>query len=228
MKALLDKAVSAIGSYARSNQRRLDPAEGGTTGNPDEYLIPSQLMVLQDIDTPGLATLTSDGGGTSEGDDVLFRKNNVLLKHPHNLFKKASRKGTSDVDTADSGTEAQGLALDNHILIPGFLFVTTRGSNFGTTLILNWAPNSSMTTPEPQVACSQTECSPEATSINTDTLSTVQSCSSISIDLGSMEMIRIFYRMDDSGFILSGELVIKSKEENFKVSLLVCLCLMQD
>lgn len=222
MKALLDKAVTAIGGYARGNQRRLDPAEGGTiTGTGDEeYFIPPPVMVLQDIHAPALSTLISDGGATIEGDDVLFRKNNVLLKHQSgSLFKKASRKDVLHSGGVESGD--QGDSLDNHNLIPGFLFVTTRGSNFGTTLILNWAPNSSMTVPqsEHEIACSQTY-SPEATSINSNPLSTVQSCSSISIDLCSMEMIRIFYRMDDSGFILSGELVVKSKEENFKVHLI--------
>lgn len=30
-------------------------------------------------------------------------------------------------------------------------------------------------------------------------------------------MIRIFYHMDNKGFIVSGELVVKNKEEEFKV-----------
>ena len=49
------------------------------------------------------------------------------------------------------------------------------------------------------------------------------SCSSVSIDLGMMEVIRIFYRMDDNAFILSGEMVITSKDRNFKVCVLTSI-----
>ena len=49
------------------------------------------------------------------------------------------------------------------------------------------------------------------------------SCSSVSIDLGMMEMIRIFYNTDKNGFIVNGEMVIRSKDRNFKVSLVVIL-----
>lgn len=217
MKAVLEKAINVIGGYARGNQqRRLDPVEGTTAG--DEHLIPFPVMVpYQDIPTPALSTLIMhSGGATSEGDDVLFRKNNVLLKHQGDMFNQASKIDvlhSSGVESSDKALNGGlgGNSLDNHVLIPGFLFVTTRGSNFGTTLILNWAPNSSMTVP--QHTCEPENDPPAATGA----LRTAQNCSSISIDLCSMEMIRIFYHMDDSGFIISGELVVKSKEENFKV-----------
>ncbi len=72
---------------------------------------------------------------TPEQDEVVYRKNNVLLKHP--AGPKVESLVTGHIQTTS----------DNQLLIPGFLFVTTRGSNFGSTLILNWAPNSSMYVP---------------------------------------------------------------------------------
>lgn len=161
---------------------------------------------------------------TVEGDDVLFSKNNVLLKHPLDVSNnlsispKCSLSGIkSKKESPSCNSELLDKALDNHILIPGFLFVTTRGSNFGTTLILNWAPNSSMKVPSVGHTEKCMENSPQGATVSS-VKSEGRCCSSVSIDLCLMEMIRIFYHVDESGFILSGELVVKSKEEEFKVN----------
>lgn len=229
MKAVLEKAMNVIGSYARSSQRREDEQHSDPTvrTTDEEYQPPQQVIVHQDVHSPAMSTLRSPGGGAAmEGDDVLFSKNNVLLKHPcyTSLLNQTSRtdihnlRGSSDASLCNEMGDLGPNSLDNHVLIPGFLFVTTRGSNFGTTLILNWAPNSSMIVPQggPIRANAQSSDSQAETDLPHSKTS-MGSCPSISIDLCSMEMIRIFYRMDDSGFIISGELVVKSKEENFKV-----------
>ena len=250
-------------------------------------------------------------------------------------------------------TSSGGPFPDNQVLVPGYLFVTTRGSNYGTTLILNWAPNSSMRAPasasptppspshsfpkptfhlgtgtttapqtlanggqhtvnvtgyvgRPHASWGEEERNPTlngrpGTSIShqeyadgdclvvtsrdgkvppvspspslsppavmatgigdTFVLATTMSgssviggrgggrrgvsnsvgssaeglvgcdrpsCSSVSIDLMMMEMIRIFYNTDENGFIVNGEMVIRSKDRNFKVSYpTIYLALMQ-
>ncbi len=271
---------------------------------------------------------------TPEQDEVLFSKNNVFLSYP----KRASLKSHDQMrfstlsfleasltpshqasDNSNSNSSASGSFQDNQILVPGYLFITTRGSNYGTTLILNWAPNSSMRVPpvssslplhlRPSTSINSLGSSTISTLTNGDTavgstdderereqmamgrtngsriteytdgdaivvmetnsrrenpwpvvmatgggrgggdalgagagrvvekmgagvgLSRVgvsgdegllgydrPSCSSVSIDLGLMEMIRIFYNTDTNGFIVNGEMVIRSKDRNFKVS----------
>lgn len=200
MKAVLDKAMNVLSGYTRGNPRGEDPMER-TTELVQQFPQSQAVVVNQDVHSPFQAAI-STLSNTVEGDGVLFSKNNVLLKHP-----------CADISEVEPGQEASPHqlgtvqpinSLDNHVLVPGFLFVTTRGSNFGTTLILNWAPNSSMKTPRPSAYSPTTKTGNEG-------------YSSISIDLCLMEIIRIFYHMDHSGFIVSGELVVKSKEENFQV-----------
>lgn len=213
MKAAFEKAVSAISSYARANPRRQDPTVTvGCASDSEQYR--TELQSVYDTRTAFQPVISS----TTEGDDILFSKNNILLKHPiDNVSVDACQKESPLFPNELFHNEDYAESLDNHILIPGFFFVATRGSNVGTTLILNWAPNSSMKVPvgdhvpiQDLVDDSSNDDQPR------EFLS--KSCSSISIDLCSMEMIRIFYRMDESGFIISGELVVKSKEESFKVS----------
>lgn len=222
MKAAFEKAMNAFGGYARGNQRRQDPSRE----SDDDYQLQPAVIFEQDVHSPALSVLMSSDGSSRVpgGDDaVLYSKNNVLLKQPKyhsSSVDQSSKVDVFDFDRSDSGQASSCSdyradlvpknSLDNHILIPGFLFVTTRGSNFGTTLILNWAPNSSMKVPK----CDSDVADNSATA--TSSLPPTPS-SSVSINLCSMEMIRIFYRMDDSGFIISGELVVKSKEENFEV-----------
>ena len=275
---------------------------------------------------------------TPEQDEVLFSKNNVFLSYPkraslktHDLTRfssletsqtPSSRALQSTNDNSNSNSSASGSFQDNQILVPGYLFITTRGSNYGTTLILNWAPNSSMMRVPPVSTSLPLHLQPSAStnSIGNATISTLTngdtaasstddkerdqmvkdrtngshiteytegdaivvmatnsrenpsnswpiivttgrggdalvagtgsrvekvgagvglsrvgvsgeeallgydrpSCSSVSIDLGMMEMIRIFYNTDKNGFIVSGEMVIRSKDRNFKVSELAC------
>ena len=272
---------------------------------------------------------------TPEQDEVLFSKNNVFLSYPKRASLKAhdltrfssletSRTPSSQAmqstnDNSNSNSSASGSFQDNQILVPGYLFITTRGSNYGTTLILNWAPNSSMRVPpvstslplhlQPSASTNSLGNATISTLTNGDTAATCSStddkerdqmakdrtnrshtteytegdaivvmatnsrenpsnswpiivttgrggdalvagtgsrvekvgagvglsrvgvsgeeallgydrpsCSSVSIDLGMMEMIRIFYNTDKNGFIVSGEMVIRSKDRNFKVS----------
>lgn len=215
---------------------------------------------------------------TLEADDILFRKNNVFLKYPRkgslvtssslprltSLYScsPSSSLGESGDSATDKGATSNlsgssDSTQDSQVLIPGFLFITTRGSDFGVTLILNWAPNSSMCVPSPSsltrglIPCSSLSFTgPRSQSSSISTLSGSDkcglnfpdlvpspqrvlsqdhergaemmdierpSCSSVSIDLGMMEVIRIFYRNSDNGIIVSGEMVISSKDRNFKV-----------
>lgn len=153
-----------------------------------------------------------------EEDDILFRKNNVLLRYPKSLDASSSVPVEPLPDTTEMNPTRDASQDEDQVLIPGFLFVTTRGSNFGTTLILNWAPNSSICVP------SSTSSSINSTSNGVGRKTALSSadfdrpsCSSVSIDLGMMEMIRIFYHTDVKGFISSGEMVITSKDRKFKV-----------
>ena len=166
---------------------------------------------------------------TIAADDILFRKNNVYLKQPQRKrtsSSHASRELSLSTSSGDSGetqsdkeSQSKVNPSDNQDLIPGFLFITTRGSDFGTTLILNWAPNSSILPPGLHPESSRTNRSSSIGSSNsvTSTRGGDEGCSSVSVDLGLMEVIRIFYRINDRGIILSGEMVITSKDRNFKV-----------
>lgn len=212
MKAVFEKARNALG-YTRNNPR-LDPE------HELQGVVPQRVLVNQTVHSPshGLLAADCDQITATGGDEVLFSKNNVLLKcQVQSLcLKKSELVGvnseeselTSPVFPEDSSSRSK--SLDSHDLIPGFLFVTTRGSNFGTTLILNWAPNSSMKVP---IGSNERQNSSAAVASGY--------CASVSVDLCLMEMIRIFYRVDDNGFIMSGELIVKSKEEEFKVNFYV-------
>ena len=141
---------------------------------------------------------------TPDEDEVLYRKNNVQLKYP------ASPRHRTDAATSGGGSQSD-------IHIPGFLFITTRGSNFGSTLILNWAPNSSMRVPSSENTGGASGASASDSSNSSFDVSGRPSCSSVSIDLGLMEIIRIFYHTDEGGYVVSGEMVVRSKDRNFKV-----------
>lgn len=209
MKAIIGKAVSVISSYGRT--RRSEGPEGLSVDEREVHRLESRSG--GDATLQSLEVHSEVVKNTVEGDDVLFSKNNVFLKQPLVSSNVLCRSGESSSSKPDhgssSGDELESKPLDNHELSPGFLFVTTRGSNFGTTLILNWVPNSSLKVPvEYGSQCSSADGIAEAASRS----------SSVSIDLCSMEMIRIFYHMDEQGFIVSGELVVKSKAEEFKVN----------
>ena len=150
-------------------------------------------------------------------DDVLFCKNNVYLKFPGKRTRSPSNSSkTSSTNSGGSLTESVGHSIpmrslsgsnyvsgDNIILIPGYLYISTRGSDFGQTLILNWTPNS-IISPDDSVP------SPKG-AIPVDK----PSCSSVSIDLGQMESIHIFYQTGSD--VTIGEVVISTRERLFKV-----------
>ena len=97
---------------------------------------------------------------------------------------------------------------ENLVLVPGYFYITTRGTDFGQTLILNWTPNSIM-------GSIRKRSSEKAESIDKNNR---PSCSSVSIDLGRMETIRVFYTLSqDNKHIDGGEIVISSRERRFKV-----------
>ena len=208
MKAALEKAWNVLGNYGRGRSVDAERTEGCSIDGQELCRLETQSRTNSGSSLSPDDLYSEVAKNTIEGDEVLFSKNNIFLKQP--LVTLGSKQCDSESIRQESNL-TQNKSLDNHLLIPGFLFVTTRGSNFGTTLILNWAPNSSMKVPRVD---DSSECSTATPFVGL--------CSSVSIDLCSMEMIRIFYHMDDKGFIISGELVVKSKEEEFKVNELWC------
>ena len=165
----------------------------------------------------------------SHEDDILFCKNNVFLKYPSQITRSPSDTSNNVSSSSDGSlgesighsipmkplsTPAVPMATkpadqdDDLTLIPGYMHISTRGSDFGKTLILNWTPNHHMTPISGGGSLENTSPSSVAKS----------SCSSISIDLGQMESIRIFYKCEppEAG-ITSGEVVISSKERQFKI-----------
>ena len=284
MKAYFEKAVFTLSSRMRRRQTSesvdYDEQELRTVSqNERESSVDRSLDSPQTENSPSPILSPISPIDTMAADDILFRKNNVCLKYPRknsmrsfsslprSRSKYSSSPSSSLGESGDSLTDATPKSVlsssssstqDNQILIPGFLFITTRGSDFGTTLILNWAPNSSMHVPDANPLKQGTVSSPlsiqRSNSSSTSTSSGSErhglgfpdlvpsprsvskedpemgaemvdlerpSCSSVSIDLGLMEVIRIFYRMNDNGFILSGEMVISSKDRNFKVCVVV-------
>ena len=232
MKAALEKAVNTL----RFNSRSMRTAESEQDLHALQTTSHDHLSLQNSLSPVSAVEYTTMGA-----DDVLFRKNNVLLKCPAKscIVQNANSNATSynmhsTTQSKDSNAVDVTTSLDNHTLIPGFLFVTTRGSNFGTTLILNWAPNSSMVVPSSfsntSVMSINKDCLEDSGEVmdrsdyppNTGYHSSLSQyvCSSVSIDLCLMEMIRIFYRMDDKGFMEAGELVVKSKEQEFKVNVM--------
>ena len=137
-------------------------------------------------------------------DDVLFCKNNIYLKYSlKNKDTLASSYSSSDSSLIDSlGHPTRSEGTDQVQLIPGYMQISTRGTDFGQTLILNWTSNSQMYHLSNQGAVGGSS-------------STKSSCfSSISIDLGATETVRIFYQLTN-GLISSGELIIINKERKF-------------
>ncbi len=187
--------------------------------------------------SPTLSPLLSpvDPIETIEADDILFRKNNVCLKHPRKKkistssslprsrdvsFSSSLSESGDSFESRDTGPPSRTLSHETQDLIPGFLFITTRGSDFGTTLILNWAPNSSIVAQQqmPLVPLEVARGS-RSSSLSSENgrFVAVDDCPSVSIDLGLMEVIRIFYRVVEGGLVASGEMVITSKDRKFKV-----------
>ena len=204
-------------------------------------------------------------------DDVLYRKNNVYLKcrvvttatddsqaTPTANFwggSTATSVAVQSLRSLQSGsqgphTDRQG----DEDKVPGFMFIASRGSNYGSTLILNWAPNSSIikcsgsinssictagqpssdlttsceSTTDTQTTHSSSDFSiinhqshpPSSPSLPARVAATVarrpeHHC--VSIDLGEMEIIRVFYRSNERGCIVSGEMVVSSRQTDIWV-----------
>lgn len=156
-------------------------------------------------------------------DDVLFRKNNVYLKHSTKtneslLSSYSSSEGSlmeslsyskslSEATPIDTPTSAP-VSIDQVELVPGYMQISTRGTDFGQTLILNWISNYHLanhsSVPLDRGASSAAKPRPHSPH------------SPVSIDLGEMETIRVFYQLADQ-LISSGEVVIINKERKFHI-----------
>ena len=173
-------------------------------------------------------------------DAVLFSKSGVCFKYPAGSslsFRNVTEKSKPE--------------MDGHISVPGYLFIASRGSNFGTTLILNWVSSSALTndTCFKQKVCTDLEkshinsdnqiswqklqegekCHSSSGDPSHDFSGSMkkQSCEqhsvtsenlefSVSIDLFTTEVIRIFYRKDQERS--TGEMVVKCDDQVIKVS----------
>ena len=205
MKAILDKAVSILtrgDSLERSHAVQLaesvEASEEPTLCRKSSEQLPSEP--------------TSD----ISDDNVLFRKNGVFFKF-HDTAPDDDSLSTDTPHPLQS--EEAATRMDSHVLVPGYLFMTSRGSSFGSTLILNWASNRALT----QSCASCSTQGQVATPPTRNHAEAQQPCAyasghhgfSVSVDLCTMEVIRLFQRRDEEG---SGELVIKSEDQAFKVS----------
>ena len=213
-------------------------------------------------------------------DDILYRKNNVYLKCRIGSASPPEATPTNSGSNLSSSSAAvrslrglQSTSLtapdqQKEEKVPGFLFIASRGANYGSTLILNWAPNSSIIKCSDSINSSAVRTEGEASSdlatsggsertsnneahkempqLTSDfsnlghqpstTSSTSTSSSSsfspsvptpiaatqaepecVSIDLGEMEIIRIFYHTDETGCKVSGEMVVSSRQTDIWV-----------
>ena len=186
----------------------------------------------------------------STEDDILYRKNNVYLKcrmessrGPHTTtpampYSVSAPSLPSSRTVSTSAVRHQASTDQQYGEVPGFLFIASRGSNYGSTLILNWAPNSTMIHSNSgsinsrlrttgQGSDSETSSSGESNGSSEMGRVTVQPVTTqqgveqrcVSIDLGTMEIVRVFYHLDENGCITSGEMVVTSKQRNFWVFL---------
>ena len=195
----------------------------------------------------------------TQEDDILYRKNNVYLKYQTGAKQRSETSSSSSLDGSSSSSSSPAVqslrmlqgspapkpkAEQRADKVPGFLFIASRGSNYGSTLILNWAPNSTMI--KCSVSINSTVCTAGESSGNELTSSTSSGRSQageaaastalqatslrppspsprtehtcVSIDLGEMEVIRVFYHTEDnSDGMVSGEMVVSSKQTDFWV-----------
>lgn len=212
MKAILDKALGMWTHSSEPERSRAVQQAHSVEARDDPLLHAASAEQLP------LDSMFSDECGTVE-DNVLFRKNGVFLKYPGilpegDLLSRGCSKTPQPLKSEVAATK-----MDSHVLVPGYFFIASRGSNFGSTLILNWASNRALTH-----SCAS--CHPLERGDNTISgdHTEIQSCRvtcsgqhgfSVSIDLCTMEVIRLFCRNEDEG---SGELVLKSEDQTFKVS----------
>lgn len=179
-------------------------------------------------------------------DDVIFCKNNVCRRiarastpSPNASFTytssseydpqsfKLKELETTPSSLTSSVTTAMHEEEEEEEEIEGYMYICTRGSDFGQTLILNWTPNNSMTNhsriqsggtdptqgdyskpnPSETGAARGGACSRDRTEREHD---------SLSLDLGRMESIRILYRYESpTAGISGGEVIIYSQERKY-------------
>ena len=227
MKGLFTKAFDVVtfGQFRRRNSSSLTDPHNATDGRPSIYS--QDYTDHPDSDWTIYSETPSREETESFEDDVLFCKNNVYLKYPSRRTRSPCGESPSSVDSngsISSGinevTESVGHSIplkpisieppgdkDGMVLIPGYFHISTRGSEFGRVLILNWSPNSLMS-------------KGDFSSVNGGGNATHEkpSCSSLSIDLSQMESIKIFYQVDQSKVLTGcGEVVIYTRERRFKV-----------
>ena len=213
MKAMLDKA---FGILVRSNEpERSHAVQQGHSVEADQDQSPRAISSehLQ-------ADSVLIGGACDVAEDhVLYRKNGVFLKHSGTFAEAGFPSRDSSKAWQPLQNEVAASKMDSHVLVPGYLFIASRGASFGSTLILNWASNKALT--HSSTTCNTLE--PADNPAARDPAE-IQPCAdtclgqrgfSVSIDLCRMEVIRLFLRRDDNG---SGELVVKSEDQTFKVS----------
>lgn len=179
-------------------------------------------------------------------DDVIFCKNNVYLKHltpptcdhtssySGNTPDRASPKvggaspkvggGSPKVSGASNGSAT----MTEVNLISGYMNLCTRGSDFSQTLILNWTPNHHMkrqsADEEGHMTLGDLSESPKSEEASSNGNGKQQFSNTVvspmSLNLGKMESIHIFYHCDGpSGGITRGELIISDKERKLTMFL---------
>ena len=253
MKAILDRAKRTFGVLADDvGEFVLQKSEEDPRSES-----PSLAESLSEyVDIP--SNFTFEKEAQIGPDAVLFSKSGVFFKYtglgnfPHNNC------------TTQDGPKSK---MDSHISVPGYLFVASRGSDFGTTLILNWVSTSALKSEavmkqsqcQAEVYCSASDHSEDQWCSGSEQLNYTSPAQtentrshsgqseeqssvgkveeqprnikskgfSVSIDLFTTEIIRIFYRKDSEG-LTTGELVIKCEDQEFKVGLLsssfYCIC----
>lgn len=274
MKAVWGKTVSGISSFTRGTYNvltfsRLRHSHSEDRSGSDEIEIKESSSVngaaanSHDRSSQGWSMMSASYTPPpphlqhiTQEDDILYRKNNVYLKCEVEARAKSDSSSSLVASSGSSSPAVQSLRLlqqsanstpqPTEEKVPGFLFIASRGSNYGSTLILNWAPNSTMiqcsgsinshvrTTGESSnneltsssekelsqrehaVASALTPSTP-AYPIHPSSFSQPSEHKCVSIDLGDMEMIRVFYHTDNSDSIVSGEMVVSSKQSNFWV-----------
>lgn len=205
-------AVRAFFSKGWDTLRRM---RGGSETREGQGRHPQQLPIKEAEDSsvrpsfssPSISTTPEEG----DEDEVVFRKNNVFLKYPSNSFRRSRGSSADSSDLVDHMESCSSSEEESIVLIPGYFYITTRGTDFGQTLILNWTPNA--------VMASSRRRGQESVGSVEKLHNDRPSCSSVSIDLGQMETIHVFYTLsrDDRTHIDSGEMVINSRERRFKV-----------
>lgn len=213
--------VTCLNSHAehREHSREHHNSDSSSGG----WCVYCNTSSLEDIDT--------------DDDNVVYCKNNVMLKVPNRRSKLLSsgspgnfmdmKRNSSPPDqpipmrnlppSASSNTlHGSSYHDDNTLLIPGYFHISTRGSNFGQVLILNWRSNASMTG-------TSTRPSPPRMGLGLSlggatgggASSHRNDKNSVSIDLSQVESIKIFYQDEEGG--VSGEVVICTRDRNFKM-----------